>query len=182
MCRFVLAVLPSALPVDELDAIARAHGRRLQPMGGSDAAEIRQDEAWFLTTPEHCDCDTPLGAWSRAEATARIDWSAETRKLTKKGWSVAKADKALAQKRAHAEDTACRARVRDEAAMASWIAFIAEILASGKASRLGLLSRYYSGAPDAPVALAGVEKVGVERITPEILGRMREDVLYLFQR
>lgn len=175
MCHFITAVLPSSAAHGELDALARLHGRRFQPMSTpSIEAQIGPGERYFSTTVGHCDCGTPLGALARGGAP---DWEAQAQRLRKKGWSGAKVARSLAQKKADFDASAA-----PEGDTRAWLDFIRAVLDSGMTSHLGLLLHMYSGSLDAPIELAGRETVRTNALTVELLGHMREDVLYVFQR
>lgn len=180
MCHFVTAVLPKSAPHADLDAIARGHGRQFLSISNpSIEAVIGMDEACFLTTLGHCDCGTLLGASLRKSAKG-IDWVVEEHKLIRKGWSKGKIERALAQKREHSETDV--AALEASEAMASWVAFVSAVLDSGKTPHLGLLLHMYSGPLDEQIELAGTEQKRRDEVRPDLLGHMREDVLYLFQR
>ena len=66
-------------------------------------------------------------------------------------------------------------------AVSSWVDFIGAVLGSGKTSHVGLLLHLYSGSVGARVELAGREVVRSTEVTGELLGHMREDVLYVFR-
>ena len=178
MCRFVTATLPANAPLAALDTLARAHGRQLRPLASpSVQRQLTAGEAYFLTTPGHCDCDAPLG-WARRSRTT--DWDEEARKLTRKGWSAAKAARALAQKREQADVDAQAEARRIDAEMAKWVVFIDAMLGSGQVRALGLLLHHYSGPLDEDIRIRERRPVSVGAALPAILRNLDEDVLYLF--
>lgn len=178
MCRYVTATLPVTAPLAALDAIARVHGRHLRPLvSPSVQRQLVAGEAYFLTTPDGCDCGGPLG-YGRASQTT--DWDEKARRLALKGWSPAKVARALGQKREHADaDAEAKARRVDEA-MAIWVAFIQDMLQSGHVREFGLLLHQYSGPLDEEVDVRERRHVKVTAALPDVLRDLDEDVLYLF--
>ncbi|HZS39780.1 MAG TPA: hypothetical protein VFF06_23265 [Polyangia bacterium] len=60
-----------------------------------------------------------------------------------------------------------------------WIACLAAVLASGAATRFGILLHDYRGATDdEPIALARRQPVPLAELTRDLLSRLEEDVLY----
>ncbi|RDZ27254.1 hypothetical protein [Lysobacter silvisoli] len=181
MCHFITATLPASADAAALDAIARRHGRQLQPLHSPGVqAQLGADLRYYLTTPGHCDCGTALGA--RVRRAAPRDEAEEARRLRRKGWSEGKIERALAQRRQQREnDDAAQGSVAGQE-LETWRAFIAEALSMRNVSSFGLLVHHYHGAIDAEFALQGRETLTLDQATPQRLGELREDVLYLFRR
>jgi len=178
MCHYVTAVLPASAPHEDLDAIARAHGRRFEPLANPGVeASIGPHERYFLTTAGHCDCGTPLGALASASRRSP-DWAAQEQRLLRKGWSRAKVARSLAQKQE--DDLASKALSRETnlKAASSWLDLIGAVLDSGKTPHLGLLLHWYDGALSGSIGRIGREAVRSPELTGELLGHMKEDVLY----
>ncbi len=183
MCHYITAVLPKAAAHADLDAIARGHGRQFEALSNPGiAAQLRPDEAYFLTTTGHCDCGTQLGALIGRGTRREKDPEVEAQRLARKGWSKAKIARALDQKREH-ETAAAAAKVRkNSAALSDWLNFISAVLDSGMSSSLGLLLHMYEGSIASGFPLTGRQTVRQRDLSAEVLGNMREDVLYLFVR
>lgn len=181
MCHFVTAALPAAADAAALDAVARRHGRRLQPLHSPGVqAQLGADLRYYLTTPGHCDCGTALGA--QARRSPGRDAAEDARRLRRKGWSEGKIGRALAQRQQQREsDEAVRANGAQQE-LETWRAFIAEALSAREATSFGLLLHHYHGALDAEFTLQGRQTLTLEDATPQRLGELREDVLYLFRR
>lgn len=172
MCHFVLAALPVDADVAALDAVAREHGRRLQPLHHPDlerqwGAQMRA----YVTTPGHCDCGTVVGSRLRAGAP---DWDAEARKLVRKGWSEAKAARAIAQRREQ------EAQPQPVDTLAQWIAFVETMRAQRRVAGFGLMLHPARGALDEPFSICGIRDVGPDGDLAEILASMEDDVFYRF--
>lgn len=182
MCHYVTAVLPKSAAHHELDALAREHGRQFQPLSNpSIEAQIGPEERYFISTLGHCDCGTPLGALVHGASRAP-DWSSQEQRLRQKGWSKARIARAITQKQAAFRSSAESSTEANLKAMSSWLKFIGAILGSGKTSHLGLLLHMYSGSVSSRIALVGREVVRSTELTPDLLGHMKEDVLYVFTR
>lgn len=183
MCHYITAVLPMAAAHGELDVIARKHGRQFQPLSNpSIEAQIGQSERYFMTTLGHCDCGTPLGALAHEKTTRSPDWSAQEQRLLRKGWSKAKVARTLAQKQENLGAAADSVAETNLKATSLWINFISEVLDSWKTPQLGLLLHMYSGSVEDRINLKGREVVHIAGLTGEMLGNMKEDVLYVFRR
>lgn len=71
-------------------------------------------------------------------------------------------------------------RERDQ--LASWLGFLRATLESGKTPYIGLLVHMYSGSLEADFELKARRVVRCGDRTGDMLGRMEEDVLYVFYR
>jgi hypothetical protein len=181
MCHYVTAVLPKSAAHGDLDALARKHGRQFQPLSNpSIEAQIGPDERYFITTTGHCDCGTPLGALVHG-ASRTPDWSGQEQRLLRKGWSKAKVARAITQKQEDFRASAESSAESNLQTVSSWLDFIGAVLGSGKTSHLGLLLHMYSGSVEGRIDLAGRETVRSTELTGELLGHMKEDVLYVFR-
>ena len=181
MCHYITAVLPRSAGHVRLDAIAREHGRQFMrlPNPGIEA-QLEADEQYFLTTVGHCDCGTPLGAFARAEDEAP-DWLAQEQRLLKKGWSKSKAACAIAQKQEDYRSSLSASAAESSSQLSGWVDFIRSALGPGKASHMGLLLHMYSGPVDSCIELEGRVEIRTSKLTIEVLGSMKEDVLYVFR-
>lgn len=181
MCHYITAVLPASADHDALDALARGYGRQFKPLSNPGVeAQLHGDEQYFITTTGYCDCGTPLGALLRNSGRLP-DWSAQEQRLLRKGWSKAKVARALAQKQEDLRTSSEASATSKLKAPSCWVDFIGEILGSGRTSHLGLLLHMYSGSVGSRIQLNGREIVRSTEVTGEMLGRMKEDVLYVFR-
>lgn len=181
MCHYITAVLPESADHSGLDALAREHGRQFKPLSNPGVeAQLQSDEHYFITTIGHCDCGTPLGALLHG-AGRSPDWATQEQRLLRKGWSEAKAARAIAQKQEDLRASSEASATSHPKAISSWLSFIGGVLGSGKTSHLGLLLHMYSGSIESRIDLAGREVVRSTEITGELLGHMKEDVLYIFR-
>lgn len=177
MCHFITAVLPGCANQSALAEIAARHGRALEPQRNPSVEEqLNPGEHYFLTTQGHCDCGTTLGALARSESTHERRRSAaenDESKLRRKGWSDAKIKRWKEQKAEHL------AKPKQTPEATDWEAFLKEMLNSRQTPFICLLLHWYTGPIEGRIELQGREVVNV---SAESLGRMREDVLYQFQK
>lgn len=182
MCHYITAVLPKSADHARLDTIARDHGRRFERLSNPGIeAQIKADEQYFLTTVGHCDCGTALGAFTR-DLGRTPDWPTLEQRLLKKGWSRAKVARSLAQKQEDHRLSSDASAAEHREQLSGWMNFIGAVLGPGKASHLGLLLHMYSGSIDDPIELAGREEIHASKLTIEVLGSLKEDVLYVFRQ
>jgi predicted alpha/beta-hydrolase family hydrolase len=164
MCHYVTLIAPT----DDVAAVRRVmnrHGRAAELIENPSVAKVLRDgERQFLTTPGHCDCGTVL-AGRREGADLEKSLAAEEAKLARRGWSAAKIERALGDRR--------RAAVRpaggggDSAEL--WANIIQDLRSELRLPGVGLLVHLYSGVVtdevfdvsqmDAPVGRALVEIV-----------------------
>ena len=181
MCHYITAVLPKSADLNGLDALAREYGRQFKPLSNLGVeAQLQADEQYFITTIGHCDCGTPLGALLQG-CSRSPDWSAQEQRLLKKGWSRAKVARSLAQKQEDLRVSSEGSATSNQKAVSSWVEFIGAALGSRMTSHLGLLLHMYSGSIGARIELAGREVIRSTEVTGELLGHMKEDVLYIFR-
>ena len=179
MCHFITAVLPGSADIAALSVLAGKHGRALRPLHNSGVRkELNAGENYFLTTPGHCDCGTPLGA---QKAMAADDTQAQLRKLHAKGWSETKIARWREQRGEHLAQKTAAARAASETGIAQWQGFLAEALARKDTPYLCLLIHMYSGALDDDIAFSGRQAVNLRTADSSFLGTMSEDVLYEFR-
>ncbi|WP_242164979.1 hypothetical protein [Lysobacter sp. M15] len=180
MCHFITATLPKAADREALNTIARGFGRQFQPLASpAVTTQLPPGAAYFLTTLAHCDCGTVMGSARRTAALAS-DWPAEEAKLLKKGWSRAKAARALEQRR---EKEALKQEAKEQADRAlaeSLEGFVSGVLQSGLTAELGLLLHSYHGPLDEAFRILRHERVPPDAALAEVLPAAEEDVLYLF--
>jgi hypothetical protein len=181
MCHFVTASLPREAPHVALDALAHKFGRQLLPLTSPVAAQLPAGSAYYLTTLNHCDCGTPLGFAARARA-CEPDWVGEELKLIRKGWTKAKAARAITQRResesAGRETKAAQIKALREA----WEGFVLATLRSGLTPELGLLLHSYHGRLDEEEFIIQWQEYISPGTDPAgVLPSMEEDVLYVFR-
>ena len=180
MCHFITAVLPGSSDHTLLASVAEKHGRNLKPQRNPSIEEqLNAGERYFLTTRGHCDCGTDLGVLRRQEKSLErreTQAKGQEEKLRREGWSEAKIARWSEQKAQHL------AKPLTAPAATDWDELLKEMLKSGRTPFVALLLHWYDGPLEGRIQLKGREAVKADDLTPEILGRMKEDVLYEFQR
>lgn len=179
MCHFVTAVLPESANREALTTIVDSYGRKLEPLANASIeAQLRPGERYFLTTHGACDCGTALGALIGEEAAIQKRKDAansEEAKLKKKGWSQSKIARWRAQKAEHF------AKPTHTQESTEWTQLLKDVLSSGYTESIGLLLHWYNGSLSGQVEIKGRKVISAPQITPEMLGRIQEDVLYEFK-
>ena len=108
------------------------------------------------------------------------------KKLQKKGWGEAKIRRWIEEK----EQVKQRREDEDEAYLRSspspvkrWIEFLTSLIECGYTLKVGLLVHtYHSSVDTEKIDLAAKETVRIADLTPELLMKMKKDVLYEFCR
>jgi len=106
------------------------------------------------------------------------------KKFRKQGWSESKIARWIQQK----ENTKEKHLREDEARfkgstgeLNQWVGLITNVLKSGYAARLGLLLHMYHGGIESErIGILQRKKVKLGDLSPELLMRVKEDVLYEF--
>lgn len=146
--------------------------------------QLNPGDTYILTTIGHCDCGTALGALNRSGPSKDLTYEGELAKLRKQGWSGAKVQRWLNQKREtekkKQEEVDARAQ-RGMAEAEKWVNLLSDLLQSGHANRVGvLLHLYHGGVETERVNISERRKVRLADLSPEYVMRMSEDILYEF--
>jgi hypothetical protein len=194
MCLFITLVFPSETDLDEVRSVVSDKLRRaliLALMPIENPTLRRQLQATDICVLRGgggigCDCGTALGARRRSAAeheqdngSVKTSIARKAEKLRRAGWSGAKVEKWLEQK----ESTAGKhSKPNEEPSIEHWATFLARVLDSGAARRVGLLLHWYNGSlDDEDIVLARKEMHNRKEITAEFLSDIEEDVLYDFR-
>jgi hypothetical protein len=186
MCHYVTAVLPELVAPPSAQAAAEAHQLRFEPVANAFVGgQLRRGEGYFRLGTGQCDCGTPLGARSAAPADDPPS-DRELAKLRKKGWSAAKIERWLGERRL-ARDRRARKNAAHDAslgpALEGWVAFLRAVLEAGDVASVGLLLHWYRGGVDSErIRLASRRGVPLRELSADLLLGIEEDVLYDFQR
>lgn len=186
MCHFITGALPRSAARTALAPILREHGLAFTPLANAFVqAQLPADDVYVRATKSWCDCGTPLGSarrGRRADDAGGAHAERARQELGKKGWSATKIERWLAQQeRTRARD----ARVRKDLDAAS--AVYLETWRDGltalarAAGRVGLVLHWYHGALETErIGLLRHQQVPVRALDVALLGRIEEDVLYVF--
>lgn len=167
MCYLITLVVDGA---DEarIDAFMRDRGRRAQRSNNpAIAAALHRSEQQYSTSVMQCDCGTALAPKSAADP----DYAPQAAKLRRQGWSEAKIERALAQKR-----KAAHRPPRGLDSVEYWASVLRDLPAAASASGAGVLLHWYSGSfEDEEFAVTSAE-ASVATIDAS-LAALSEDVL-----
>ena len=173
MCHFVTLVAPTE-DVAGMRAVMLDHSRDAQRVEGrSLALVLRPGERQYLTCRAGCDCGTALAT---CEPANEADEAREAVKLARKGWSRARIERVLADRRkAKARPT------RGSDSLEFWARVMSGLRGKLDLSHVGLFLHDYRGSivdeafeavrVDAPVGL----------VPTEALATMGEDRLMIFR-
>lgn len=173
MCHFVTLVAPTE-DVAALRAVMLDHSRDAQRVEGrSLGLVLRPDERQYLTCRAGCDCGTALVTYGPAN---EVDEDREAVKLARKGWSSARIDRVLADRRK------AKARPnRGSDSLEFWARVMNDVCRKLSLTHVGLFLHDYRGSivdetfeavrVDAPVGLSPMEA----------LATMGEDRLMIFR-
>ena len=125
-----------------------------------------------------------MGALNRHGPSKDLTHESEVAKLRKQGWSGAKVQRWLKQKREAEEKRKKEVDARAQGGMAeaeTWVSLVSVLLQSGHANRVGvLLHLYHGGVETERVNISERRKVRLADLSPEYVMRMSEDILYEF--
>jgi hypothetical protein len=186
MCTYIAALLPPGADPVRIRLLADEHGLGWKEFSNRHLlAQVDPGSAWFLTSRNHCDCGTALGAAGPTGRAPSHDLESEVPALRRRGWSDAKIGRWRAQKTAAVER---RQQVRANLAVErtpetdSWVEFLRWAVVSGATERVGVLIHDYTGRIEGErIAIKRRELVTVEGVTSERLCTMETDVLYAFK-
>ncbi len=179
MCLYITATLPPNANEVEVRRLVRGIGRGFSQIDCPCQSTLLQPgERHYDTTRGECDCSTSLG--SCVDRPPRP--SRKVSVLRKKGWGEAKIQRWLNQRQQIDERNE---RVRQHQAEAEgqsiWIELLRALFESGSTPWFGLVLHFYSSGPgveEKPFELAARQVVRFEKVTPEFLVQIREDILY----
>lgn len=185
MCHYITATLPAGVDPQVIAPIFQRHQRKLEALGNSIVlGQLPRGEQYFLTTGKFCDCGTALG--SQLRRTVEHSPEDEIPKLKRKGWSAAKIDRWLNDKRSARER---QQLAREEQAQLdtpdaeSWQALLQEVLDTTSTQHVGLLLHWYHGSVEEErITIQEIVRVPIDKATPEFLMQIAENVVYCFTR
>ena len=185
MCHYITATLPHSVKPESVAPLFESHKLGFELISNPHVSSQVEAGDWYvLTTRGHCDCGTALGSLNHPPSGEAVSYERELKKFRKRGWGEAKIKRWLEQK----EQTKERHLREDEARaqgstleLDQWVGFVTDVLKSGHARRIGLLLHMYQrGVESERIDIHGKESVRLTALSPELLMRMKEDVLYEF--
>lgn len=179
MCHFITAVLSPGADVEAAFQIAKAHGRRWDPIDNASInTALRAGESYYYTS-HGCDCGCGFGVLARSSSHPP-DYESKLEDFRKKGWSSAKIERWLNEKRkSEAWRTDFLASPPDDVIL--WHKFVHEVIDAGAARYVGLLVHWYSGGLETETIPIQTRRwTTIADLNCEHLLRAEEDVLHLF--
>ena len=185
MCHFITATLPQSANIDLATQVFRSHELGFKVVHNPHVTpQLNPGETYILTTRGHCDCGTALGALNRRGPSLDLTYEGEAAKLRKQGWSGAKVQRWLKQKRELEDKRKKEVNTHAQEAMADaerWVNLVRDLLQSGHANKVGVLLHRYHGAVEMErVNISERRKVRLADLSTEYVMRMSEDILYEF--
>ena len=177
MCLFITLVVRGS-DHEAIAPVLKRHGRTATPIYNSSVAKVMaESEAQFLTTVRECDCGTALAG----EIPHDADHTQQAAKLARKGWSQAKVERWLTDRR---KGETQRQKRRDATAPDSielWANIVRDVLAVPGVIQAGLLLHFYSGDLESEVFRLTRCAVDSDQFAARLL-TMREDELVMTGR
>ena len=185
MCHFITATLPQGANIDLAVQVFRSHGLGFKVVHNPHVSpQLNPGETYILTTRGHCDCGTALGSLNRRGPSKDLTYEGEAAKLRKQGWSGAKVQRWLKQKREAEDKRNKEVGARAQGGMADaerWVNLVNDLLQSGHTKKVGVLLHLYRGGVETErVNISERRKVRLADLSPEYVMRMSEDILYEF--
>jgi hypothetical protein len=182
VCYFITTTLPAGSNIEAAASIARQYGRIWEPLNNPFIIpQLEPGEEHFTTTSSHCDCGTQIGLRTRPAA-GRNERAAERKisRLRHKGWSNAKIERWLSEKRATEKKRKKRAsEVSGVTLIGAWEDLLRTLIAQLQISYVGLLLHWYSGGLQSErINILRRVSVPVSNLNPTFLLEIEEDVLY----
>lgn len=141
MCHFISLVVATESDA-AVDDVLRRHGRHAGRVENASLAKVlRPGERQYLSAANGCDCGTAL---ARREPVAAPSEDALRLRLTRKGWSAAKIERAAADAARASE----RPSPRKSDSLDYWAAVLTDVSRSLGKERVGVFLHQYSGGLD----------------------------------
>jgi hypothetical protein len=186
MCHYITATLPPGADLTSVAAIFKDCKFGFGLIENAHViAQLPAGSSYVLTTRKHCDCGTVLGSMAHAVEATPGSLDRDLERLRRQGWSEAKIQRWVAEKKAAREKDERKAQHEAERGTPGakpWIDLLSAVLASGATKQLGILLHRYKGGGVANerIGLKDAITTRLVEVTPEFLMTMKEDVLYNF--
>lgn len=185
MCTFIVATLPKSTDPQRAALLFTRNGLAFELISNPHvAAQIAPGTLQIITTRK-CDCGTALGGHNPPDTPSETNWARKIRELKKRGWSEARITRWRNEKQHALEASAAAAEqlaLQSSREIDRWISLISEIIESHTATDLGLFLHEYRGDIETErILLQGTRTIGYRNLTPALLSKLQEDVLYVFR-
>jgi len=185
MCFYITATLPKDVDLEQLKDIFNEYNMAFNPIENDNIqSQLRTGELYFRATKDYCDCGTVLGSKSNLQEYKNLLNSQKVRTLKKKKWTDEEIDKWIKEKLQKKGTSTIGKKLTPmeiDKETERWLDFLRSLLDNKKASRIGLLKHWYEkGLQTEEITLTRTEKINIDKISPEFLLNLEEDVLYEF--
>jgi hypothetical protein len=185
MCFYITATLPKDVDLEEIRDLLKEYNMAFSPLENeSIQSQIRAGELYFRATKDYCDCDTVLGSSNNLQEYQNLLNSQKVRKLKKKKWTDEEIEKWIKEKLQKEGSSTIDKKLTPmeiEKDTKRWLDFLHSLLKNKKVPRVGLLKHWYDKAIQTEeITLTRIEKINIDKISPECLLNLEEDVLYEF--
>lgn len=185
MCFYITATLPKDVDLEQFKDIFNEYNMAFNPIENDNIqSQLRTGELYFRATKDYCDCDTILGSLNKLQKYQNLLNSQKVRTLKKKKWTDEEIDKWIKEKLQKEASSTIGKKVTPmeiDEKIKRWLDFVRSLLDDKKASRIGLLKHWYDkGLQTEEITLTRTEKINIDKISPEFLLNLEEDVLYEF--
>lgn len=149
MCHYITAIMSADGNESAVRKAAESFHLRWKPLENQFVArQLRDGERYYLTANVGCNCGTLFGADATSVDGGGVDQVADKsegirQKGLKKGWTSAKIERAIEQKRLGQKHR--RAFGPDRSDLGQLKKFVTEVLSNRLASYVGLFLHYYEG-------------------------------------
>jgi len=185
MCFYITATLPKDVDLEQLKDIFNEYNMAFNPIENDNIqSQLRTGELYFRATKDYCDCGTVLGSKSNLQEYKNLLNSQKVRTLKKKKWTDEEIDKWIKEKLQKKGTSTIGKKltpIEIDEKIKRWLDFLRRSLDNKKVSRIGLLKHWYDKAlQNEEITLTRTEKINIDKISPEFLLNLEEDVLYEF--
>ena len=184
MCHYITVSLSQTADADSVAPIFRSHQLGFHVISNPHVSAQLEAGDLYILTSKVCDCGTALGSLNALAPHDDLSYEPQLKKFRNQGWSEARINRWLEQKEQTKEKHLREAETRDKGStheLNHWIRLITDVLQSGYARKIGLLLHMYHGGIESErITILRREKVKLAGLTPELLMRMKEDVVYEF--
>lgn len=187
MCHFITMIFPPSSKFTEVASTLARHHRRAEIIENPHLASVLvPGELYIQPATKTCDCGTSLG-FLRPRSSEKRPERSVVDGLRRKGWSVAKIDRWLAQreevKSRNAKSEADRRSSATGTDPDGWTATTSELLALPGVSYAGILLHHYSGSLEGErIAITGRTKLICDESLSDALYHIEEDRIYEIHR
>jgi len=184
MCFYITATLPNKTDLDKIRTTLDQFEMAFIPLNNdSVSSQLTTGDLYLRATKSYCDCGTILGSLNRENEYQTLLNSKKVKTLRKKKWTDKEIDNWIKQKLQNKKQKKgghlTTFETKEE--LKRWNLFIQTILTSQSSKYIGILKHWYAGGlTDEKINLKEIQRINLNKVTPEFLLNIEEDVLYKF--